>query len=118
MQDHAAAIDCRRPSTEREAAMPGYIVVQITVQDAVRYERYKQLAQESVVAYGGRYIVRGGATETLEGSWNPSRFVVLEFPSVEAARSWWHSPEYAEGKALRQAAAASEMLLVEGVPAA
>jgi uncharacterized protein (DUF1330 family) len=98
--------------------MPGYIVVQITVEDAVRYEQYKQLAQDSVAAYGGRYIVRGGATETLEGSWHPSRFVILEFPSVAAARSWWQSPEYAEGKALRQAVATSEMLLVEGVPAA
>jgi uncharacterized protein (DUF1330 family) len=95
--------------------MAGYIVVQIAVTDPVRYERYKQLAQDSVAAYGGRYIVRGGATETLEGDWQPSRLVILEFPSVEAARSWWHSPEYAEGKALRQVAATSEMLLVDGV---
>jgi uncharacterized protein (DUF1330 family) len=85
------------------------------VEDAVRYEAYKQLAQDSVAAYGGRYIVRGGSTETLEGGWQPSRLVILEFPTVDAARRWWHSPEYAEGKALRQAAATSEMLLVEGV---
>jgi uncharacterized protein (DUF1330 family) len=68
-----------------------------------------------VSAHGGRYIVRGGVTETLEGSWHPSRLVVLEFPSPAAARRWWASPEYAEGKALRQSIAASEMLLVEGV---
>jgi uncharacterized protein (DUF1330 family) len=96
--------------------MPGYIIVQIRVHDAVQYERYKQLAQDSVAAYGGRYIVRGGAAETLEGSWSPARLVILEFPSVSAARDWWHSPEYAEGKALRHAVASSEMLLVEGVP--
>jgi uncharacterized protein (DUF1330 family) len=96
--------------------MPGYIVVQIRVRDAEQYERYKQLAQDSVAAFGGRYIVRGGATETLEGSWNPARLVILEFPTVEAARAWWHSPEYAEGKALRHSVADSEMLLVEGTP--
>jgi uncharacterized protein (DUF1330 family) len=94
--------------------MAGYIIVQIRVNDPVAYERYKQLAQDSVAAYGGRYIVRGGATETLEGTWSPSRLVVLEFPTVDAAREWWNSPEYAKGKALRQAVADSEMLLVAG----
>ena len=95
--------------------MPAYVVVQITVRDAATYERYKELAPPSIAAYGGRYIVRGGATETLEGSWRPTRFVVLEFPSVERARAWWNSPEYAAAKALRQASAETEMLLVEGL---
>jgi uncharacterized protein (DUF1330 family) len=95
--------------------MAAYIIVQVDVRDPVAYERYKALAQNSVSAHGGRYIVRGGATETLEGSWSPPRLIVLEFPSPAAARAWWASPDYAEGKALRQAAASSEMLLVEGV---
>jgi uncharacterized protein (DUF1330 family) len=95
--------------------MAGYIVVQITVHDALQYERYKQLAAHSLAAYGGRYIVRGGAAETLEGSWLPKRLVIIAFPSVERAREWWHSPDYAEGKALRHAVASSEMLLVEGL---
>jgi uncharacterized protein (DUF1330 family) len=95
--------------------MAAYIIVQVDVRDSVAYERYKALAQNSVSAHGGKYIVRGGATETLEGSWSPPRLVVLEFPSPAAARTWWASPDYAEGKALRQAAASSEMLLVEGV---
>lgn len=95
--------------------MPAYIIVQVDVRDPVAYEKYKALAESSVHAHGGRYIVRGGATETLEGSWRPPRLVVLEFPSATAARTWWASPEYSEGKALRQAAASSEMLLVEGV---
>jgi uncharacterized protein (DUF1330 family) len=90
--------------------------VQVNVGDPVAYERYKQLAQGAVAAYGGRYIVRGGATTTLEGSWKPCRLVVLEFPDAERARAWWHSPEYAPGKALRQSCSETEMLLVEGVP--
>jgi uncharacterized protein (DUF1330 family) len=95
--------------------MPGYVVVQVRVTDPVRYERYKQLAEASVSAYGGRYVVRGGATQTLEGTWDPNRLVILEFPSPAVARQWWDSPEYAEGKALRQATAATEMVLVEGL---
>jgi uncharacterized protein (DUF1330 family) len=96
--------------------LPAYVIVQVTVADPVAYERYKQLAQDAVAAYGGRYIVRGGATTILEGTWQPSRLVLLEFPDAERARAWWHSPEYAPGKALRQACAETEMLLVEGMP--
>jgi uncharacterized protein (DUF1330 family) len=89
--------------------------VQVTVRDPVAYERYKQLAQGAVAAYGGRYVVRGGPTTILEGSWQPPRLVVLEFPDAERARAWWNSAEYAPGKALRQACAETEMLLVEGM---
>lgn len=96
--------------------MPAYVVVEIAVHDAQTYERYKQLAPPSIMAYGGRYLVRGGATEALEGTWSPPRFVMLEFPSAERARAWWSSPEYAPAKALRQASAETRMLLVEGLP--
>jgi uncharacterized protein (DUF1330 family) len=99
----------------RGAPLPAYVIVQVTVGDPVAYERYKQLAQDAVAAYGGRYIVRGGATTVLEGTWQPSRLVVLEFPDAERARAWWHSPEYAPGKALRQSCAETEMLLVDGM---
>jgi uncharacterized protein (DUF1330 family) len=94
-----------------------YVVVQITVHDPVTYERYRTLAPPSIAAYGGRYVVRGGRTETLEGSWQPVRLVILEFASAERARAWWDSPEYAAAKALRQSAANTEMLLVEGLSA-
>jgi uncharacterized protein (DUF1330 family) len=60
-------------------------------------------------------VVRGGATETVEGTWRPTRLVIVEFPSVDRAREWWGSPEYAAAKALRQACADTEMLLVEGL---
>jgi uncharacterized protein (DUF1330 family) len=97
--------------------MPAYVVIDITVRDRETYERYKQLASAAVAAYGGRYLVRGGATETLEGGWHPSRFVILEFPSAELGRAWWGSQAYGPAKALRQSCADTEMVLVEGVPA-
>lgn len=95
--------------------MPAYVVVEIVIHDPVAYERYKLLAPPSIAAYGGRYVVRGGATELLEGRRHPARFVILEFPSAERARAWWASPEYAAAKALRQASATTEMLLAEGL---
>lgn len=94
--------------------MPAYIVVQVDVQDPVRYEDYKKLVPPSLAKYGGRFIVRGGPTETLEGDWSPRRFVVVEFPSVERAKAWWNSPEYAGAKALRQATSKTQMILAEG----
>jgi uncharacterized protein (DUF1330 family) len=98
--------------------MPAYIVVQIEVRDPETYERYRALAPASIAVHGGRYLVRGGACDPLEGAWNPRRLVVLEFPTLEQARAWWASPEYAEAKALRQNSADTEMIVVEGyVPA-
>lgn len=95
--------------------MPAYILVDIDIHDPGTYEKYKTLAPPSIAAYGGRYLARGGATEALEGSWTPKRLVILEFPSMERARAWWSSPEYAEAKQMRNAAARSKMLLLEGL---
>jgi uncharacterized protein (DUF1330 family) len=97
--------------------MTAFVVVDITVQDAEAYEEYKRLAPPSIAQYGGRYIVRGGPTTVLEGSWSPSRLVILEFPTADAARAWWSSPEYAAAKALRQQCAGADMVLVEGMAA-
>jgi uncharacterized protein (DUF1330 family) len=94
--------------------MPAYVAVQIEIQDPVVYARYRELAPHSIAAYGGRYLIRGGESTVLEGSWHPPRFVLLEFPSQDTARRWWASPEYAQAKALRHASAATEMLLIEG----
>ena len=94
--------------------MAAYIVVQVEVNDPVRYDRYKSLVPSSLEKYGGRFIVRGGRTETLEGDWAPKRFVIVEFPSLERAKAWWASPEYAEAKALRQATALSQMIVADG----
>jgi len=97
--------------------VPAYVVLDIEVKDAETYARYRELGPPAVASYGGRYLVRGGNVETLEGAWLPSRFVILEFPTMEAARAWWASPEYAAAKALRHASTRTEMILVEGVPA-
>ena len=94
--------------------MAAYVVVQIAVEDPTAYEEYKALAPASIAAYGGRYVVRGGRSEVLEGSWQPSRLVVLEFPTADRARAWWGSAEYAPAKAIRQRCARTEMLLIEG----
>ena len=95
--------------------MAAYIIVSIKVQDPVRYEAYKSMVPPSLAAYGGKFIVRGGKFETLEGEWSPERFVIIEFPSADQAKAWWGSTEYAEAKALRQATSVSEMIVVEGV---
>ena len=95
--------------------MPAYVIVDISISDPETYERYKELAPPSIAEYGGRYIARGGATTVLEGEWAPERLVILEFPSAAQATAWWGSESYAEAKALRQAAASSRMVLVEGL---
>ena len=97
--------------------MAGYVIVNITVRDPVRYEEYKRLATPTVSAYGGRYVVRGGSVDVHEGGWAPARLVVLEFPDVERARAWWASPEYAPARAIRQSCADTQLVITEGVPA-
>ena len=94
--------------------MPAYVIVEIEVEDAAAYEDYKKLTPASIEAYGGHFVVRGGATEALEGDWLPQRIVVLEFKDVETAKKWWASHEYATAKSIRQKAAKTKMLVVEG----
>lgn len=95
--------------------MAAYVIVDIKINDTEEYEEYKKLTPASIAAYDGKFIVRGGATETLEGDWQPGRIVVLEFPDAGRARQWWNSSEYAIAKTIRQSAADTKMILVEGV---
>lgn len=95
--------------------MAAYVIVDIEVTDPVRYEEYKRLAETTVMAHGGRYVVRGGQVQTLEGDWPTHRLVMLEFPDAGAARAWWDSPEYRPARQLRQATARTRMILVGGV---
>ena len=95
--------------------MAAYVVVDIDVHDAVRYDDYKQLAPPSIAAYGGKYLARAGKTEILEGTWVPKRLVILQFDTLERAREWLDSPEYAPIKKLRHQAALSNMVAIEGV---
>lgn len=95
--------------------MPAYVVVEVEVNDPVRYEDYKKMVPPSFEPFGGRFLVRGGETENLEGDWSPKRLVIVEFPSVEKAKAWWSSTEYAEAKALRQATAKTQMVVAQGL---
>ena len=95
--------------------MAGYIFVQTEVNDAEKYDTYKQAVPAVIEQFGGRFIVRGGAMGVLEGAFDGRRVVILEFPSAERAREFWASPEYAAVKALREGAAAMTAVLLEGV---
>ena len=95
--------------------MAAYVIVHIEVTDPTGYEEYRRLAGPTLAAYNGSFLVRGGATETLEGDWHPQRLVVLEFPSVERAKAWWASKEYSTARAIRQRSAISNMVVAEGI---
>lgn len=95
--------------------MAAYMLVDAQVNDPAQYERYRALAPAAIAKYGGRYLVRGGATTVLEGEWQPHRVVVLEFPTVDGAKRFYDSPEYREARALREGAVRMSIFVVEGV---
>jgi len=94
--------------------MAAYVIAEIEITEPGGYKAYTQVVPATIAAYGGRFIVRGGAAEVLEGEWPERRRVILEFPSVEAARAWWDSPEYEGPKAQRKAASKGRLILLEG----
>jgi uncharacterized protein (DUF1330 family) len=95
--------------------MSAYIIVDLTVTDLPTMEEYRKLVPATLAKYGGRFLVRGGAHQTVEGDWKPNRLVVLEFPTMEQARRWYDSEEYREPKAMRLRAGRANMIMVEGV---
>ena len=95
--------------------MSAYVIVQVDVKDPERYEAYKSMVPPTLEKFGGRFIVRGGKTHTMEGDWAPKRFVMVEFPSVEQAKAWWDSPEYRAARDLRWATAESQLIIAEGI---
>jgi uncharacterized protein (DUF1330 family) len=92
---------------------PAYLIVDAKSSDPQAMQRYRELAQVAVAQYGGRYVVRGGDYQVLEGDWRPQRLVVVEFPSLEQARSFYDSPEYLAARAARAGVSSFDMLLVE-----
>jgi uncharacterized protein (DUF1330 family) len=94
--------------------MKAYIIVEIKIEDPAAYEDYKKMTPSSLTPFKGNFIVRGGACEALEGNWSPERIVIIEFPSRELAKAWWDSEEYAAAKKIRQRAAYTKMLLIDG----
>jgi len=95
--------------------MAAYILVDAQVTDPAQYEHYRALAPAAIAKYGGRYLVRGGAATVLEGEWQPHRVVVLEFPTVDAAKRFYDSPEYREAREVRKGAVRMSIFVVEGV---
>ncbi len=98
--------------------MPAYVIVDLTVTDLAAMEEYRKRVPGTLTPYGGRFLVRGGAHQTVEGDWKPNRLVVLEFPSMEQARRWYDSEEYREPKTMRLRAGRANMVMVDGVPPA
>ena len=94
--------------------MAAYVIADIEITDPAGYEEYRRRVQATVAQYGGRYLVRGGPAETLEGGWRPRRLVVIEFPSLAQARAWYDSDEYREPARSASAARTGQAILVEG----
>ena len=94
--------------------MPAYLIADITVTDPTAYDEYRKLVPASIAKYGGEFVVRGGEHEVLEGDWRPNRLVVIRFPSLDQARAWHSSAEYAPALAIRQRSAATNSVIVEG----
>lgn len=94
--------------------MAAYLILDIEVTDPVGFERYKQLAPLALAVYDGKYLARGGRTETLEGDWVPNRLVILEFPDVARAKQWLESPEYREARGLRRQSAKTNIVVIDG----
>ena len=95
--------------------MPAYLIARVNVTDPAKYENYKALAPAAIAKYGGKYLARGGATETMEGDAESRRLVILEFPDMAAARTFYTSPEYTAAKAERAGAADGQFVIVEGL---
>jgi len=95
--------------------MAAYVIAEVEVTDPAAYEEYRKKVPATIAQYGGKYLARGGATETKEGGWAPARFVILEFPSMEQARRWYDSPEYAPALAIRKRASKSKLIFAEGL---
>lgn len=95
--------------------MAAYVFGNVEVRDPTLYEEYRRQVPATLARYGGKFLVRGGATEVLEGHLEPRRVVIIEFESLERAKAWWDSPEYRPLRELRQRASQGDLLLVAGV---
>jgi len=95
--------------------MPAYVLAEIEITNPEGYKEYTTHVPATIAKYGGRFVVRGGKATALEGEWPERRRVLIEFPSVDAARKWFDSPEYEKPKAMRQANSKGRLLLLEGL---
>jgi uncharacterized protein (DUF1330 family) len=96
--------------------MAAYFVVDIQeITDPQQYKEYSKQVDATVVQYGGKFLVRGGAHESIEGDWQSQRLVVLQFDDVDSFKSWYHSPEYSKIRTIRFGASTSRAIVVQGV---
>jgi uncharacterized protein (DUF1330 family) len=95
--------------------MSAYIIVDLEITDPPLFDQYRAAVPATINAYGGKYLVRGGAYETLEGTWQPKRVIVLEFPSMARLKEWYGSPDYAPLRTLRAKCAKTNVIAIEGV---
>ena len=95
--------------------MAAYMIADLDVKNPAGIENYRAKVGDTITKYGGKFIVRGGAHEVLEGTWRPTRLVVLEFPSMDALKRWYDSPDYRPLIAERKAAAATDIVIVDGL---
>jgi len=95
--------------------MSAYVIVDIEVHDTAAYDEYRKLVGATLTRYGGKFIVRGGTIDVLEGDWKPKRIVILEFETAARAREWYDSEEYRVPKQLRMRAATGNIIAVEGI---
>ena len=95
--------------------MPAYVLAEIEITNPEGYKEYTAVVPATIAKYGGKFLTRGGSVEVLEGDWPARRRVLIEFPSMEAAKRWWDSPEYETPMALRRANSNGRLLLLEGV---
>jgi uncharacterized protein (DUF1330 family) len=98
-----------------EGAMAAYVLVNVEITDSAGFAEYRKLVPATIAAFGGRFLTRGGATEVLEGEWQPHRLVIIEFPDVAAIKAWYHSPEYQRLLELRKRTATSDLVILDGV---
>jgi uncharacterized protein (DUF1330 family) len=94
--------------------MAAYVIAEVTITDPQGFEAYRQMVPATIAKYGGKFLVRGGAMEMLEGNWEPKRLVIIEFESAERAKQWWASEDYREAKELRQRTAQTNLIVIEG----
>ena len=95
--------------------MAAYLIANLAVTDPAGFEDYRQRVPATIEQYGGRFLARGGAHEVVEGHWQPTRVVVLEFPTMAQLKRWYDSEEYRPLRALRFRTARTDVVAVEGV---
>ena len=95
--------------------MAAYFLVDVAVNDPQLYAEYRKLVMPTLEKYGGRFLVRGGTVETIEGDWNSERIVILEFENSEQFQRWYNSPEYTAARTVRFKASTASAILVQGV---